>query len=478
MKHHIFKSALAAIALSLSCATQAQVALRSGYFLEGYNYRHQLNPALAPSHDYFALPVIGGTNVSLRSNIGINNILYTKPGTNDLMLFTNRAVNKAEFLNALKNHNTLGADINFMLVSDGFAKWGGYNTIEASIRADVYANIPKGLFEFIKDAHTGGDYAFDKFGASSQAYMELAFGHSRRINDEWRVGGKLKFLIGLYSMDVRVDNMTAKLDKDVWRLNGQGHLNMSWPFLRTSEPKSNGKIDFDNLDFDENDFGLRGFGMGINLGATYRPQQVEGLEVSMALNDFGFISWSKNLRGNMSNEWTFDGFNITEDDKDDKQYNGKTYNSFNTELKNLGDDLGNGFNFVQDQSATTNTRMLGATLNIGASYKLPMYDKLKFGFLSSTRINGVYSWSEGRFSANVSPVNCLDVAVNYAVSSFGHSFGWLVNLHLSGFGFYLGTDHQFGKVTPQFIPAGRANSNVAFGIVFNLNKAKNTKEYN
>ena len=96
------------------------------------------------------------------------------------------------------------------------------------------------------------------------------------------------------------------------------------------------------------------------------------------------------------------------------------------------------------------------------------YENLKFGFLSSTRIQGKYSWSEGRFSANVAPVKWFDASVNYAVSSFGSSFGWLINFHPKGFNLFIGSDHQFFKITPQFVPVNRANANLAMGINFNF----------
>lgn len=107
--------------------------------------------------------------------------------------------------------------------------------------------------------------------------------------------------------------------------------------------------------------------------------------------------------------------------------------------------------------------MLGATLNIGAEYAFPLYNKLHFGFLSSTRINGKYSWSEGRISANVAPIKWFDAGVNYAISSFGSSFGWLLNFHPRGFNFFIGMDHLMGKVSPQFIPVKSGNMNVSLG---------------
>ena len=54
----------------------AQDANRSGYFLEGYTYRHALNPALAPERNYVAIPVIGNFGVSAMSNVGVSTFLY------------------------------------------------------------------------------------------------------------------------------------------------------------------------------------------------------------------------------------------------------------------------------------------------------------------------------------------------------------------------------------------------------------------
>ena len=127
------------------------------------------------------------------------------------------------------------------------------------------------------------------------------------------------------------------------------------------------------------------------------------------------------------------------------------------------DDLEDYASFHRRENGAKRTTSLAATLNIGAEYVFPFYDKLRFGFLSSTRINGQYSWSEGRLSANVAPLKWFDAGVNYGLSSFGSSFGWLLNFHPRGFNFFIGMDHLMGKVSPQFIPVGSANMNVSFG---------------
>ena len=104
------------------------------------------------------------------------------------------------------------------------------------------------------------------------------------------------------------------------------------------------------------------------------------------------------------------------------------------------------------------------TLNLGAEYALPMYDKLSFGFLSSTRINGKYSWSEGRFSANVSPLSWFEAGINYGITSYGSTMGWIVNFHPRVMSLFVGMDYIVGKVSKQYIPLNNMNMNLSFGL--------------
>lgn len=45
---------------------------------------------------------------------------------------------------------------------------------------------------------------------NSQNYMEIALGHSRDINSKWRVGARLKVLLGVADADVKMQNVTAQ----------------------------------------------------------------------------------------------------------------------------------------------------------------------------------------------------------------------------------------------------------------------------
>ncbi len=94
-----------------------------------------------------------------------------------------------------------------------------------------------------------------------------------------------------------------------------------------------------------------------------------------------------------------------------------------------------------------------------------MYKKLSFGLLNSTRIQGAYTWTQFRLSANVAPVKCFSAGANVAVGTFGWSFGWVANVKVTGFNLFLGMDHTLGKLAKPGVPL---NSNMAvnFGIDF------------
>lgn len=466
MKTKIYTLLTAAI-LAGSCLTASAQALHSGYFLEGYTFRHQLNPAFSAERNYISIPALGNINIGTQGNVGLGTFLY--PQNDQLVTFMHSSINGQEFLDGLKNNNRINANVNLTILSAGFKAWGGFNTIDLGLRSNTSMALPKDLFAFMKMGMSSSDthYHMEDLGIQSNNYVELALGHSHQINDRLNVGGKLKFLFGGANLSMKMTDMDVTLSQDKWMVKANGEMNAALQGLvmptkqesgkDVTDPSQNDLIDWDNIDVDSP--GLGGFGMAIDLGASYKI--LDDLTVSAAILDLGFISWNNNIKAATSNSaWEFDGFqNIAVDSElgDDDP------NSLDSQLEALGDDLEDYASFHRQENGTKRTTSLAATLNIGAEYVFPFYDKLRFGFLSSTRINGQYSWSEGRLSANVAPIKWFDASVNYGVSSFGSSFGWLLNFHPRGFNFFIGMDHLMGKVNPQFIPVESANMNVSFG---------------
>lgn len=443
--------------------------LRSGYFMEGSTYRHQLNPAFMGERNYFSIPGLGNTSAGVQGNIGVDDFVY-KYNQNGYTLttFMNPTVGNAEFLDNLHENNHLNADIRMTLLSFGFRGMGGFNTFEIGLRSNSSVNLPYGLFDFMKtgmDDAASTHYKIDDITVRSNNYVEFAFGHAREIiKDRLSVGGKVKLLVGGANVDGHVKNMDVYMSQDVWRVEAEGEVNGSLKggYFTTKAPNEQGKREVDGLEVESP--GIGGFGIGIDLGAVYKMDDfVEGLTLSAAVLDLGFIKWNNGLKARMQNNYTFNGFQhpIAVDPEGDDDPG-----DIDNQIDQIGDDLEDFIKLYDDGMVSSRSTKLASTLNVGAEYVFPLYQKLKFGLLSTTHFNKPFTWSEARLSANISPIRWLEASVNYAYGSFGSGFGWMLNFHPKGFNFFVGMDHLVTKVTPQYAPIGNANANISLG--FNI----------
>ncbi|MDE6637933.1 MAG: hypothetical protein K2K32_06835, partial [Muribaculaceae bacterium] len=67
------------IALSFAAVSLMSVSAQessTGYFMENYNMKWQLNPALGNRHGYVGFPALGNLNVSVNGNLNVTDIVY------------------------------------------------------------------------------------------------------------------------------------------------------------------------------------------------------------------------------------------------------------------------------------------------------------------------------------------------------------------------------------------------------------------
>ena len=142
-------------------------------------------------------------------------------------------------------------------------------------------------------------------------------------------------------------------------------------------------------------------------------------------------------------------------------------NSFDNEIDRLTEGLSTLYELQDNGNQGSRSKALAATMNLGVEYTPDFYDKLSFGLMNSTRMAGKYSWTDFRLSANVSPCKVLSATANMALGTYGASFGWLLDLHTSGFSMFLGMDHTLGKLAKQGLPlSGRGHVSVGINIPF------------
>lgn len=461
----IYRHIVAAAIVALGMPAVAQN-LNSAYFTNDFKFRHNLNPAFAGEQNYVSIPALGNINLQTQGNFGYEDLVFDNPmypaqSDKSLTSFMNPYISASDALGGLSTgNNRIVGNVGLTILSAGFKAFGGYNTVELSAKASFGMSLPYELFEFAKN--TGNrTYDIGDINVGLMSYAELAFGHSRQINENLRVGGKLKLLFGAARADIKMADMKADLSgADKWTVSGQAMADVSLKGFQyiTEEEDYNveGAGTYQQVsDVDVDGAGLGGFGMAVDLGAVYKIN--DDWTVSASVLDLGFISWSDNARAESSGKpFEFTGFHdisVTDDRGEE----------FDVKADRYADQLLD-FAHLEDKGSTGGrTTGIGATINAGVEYSLPVYRPVSFGFLSSTRINGAYSWTEGRLSANYAPLSWLDGGVNFAVNSFATSCGWVLNIHPKGYNFFIGMDHILGKQSKEGIPLS-SNASLSLGM--------------
>lgn len=452
MKKYI-KAILPVVAL-LPAVSYAQN-LESGYFNDGYLYRYQLNPAFGNEKNYVSMPGLGNLDINIEGNLNLTDVLYNVDGKT--VTFLNPGVSTSEVLGNLSSHNKLSTDFRITVLSGGFKAWGGYNTINLGVRGNVDASIPENLFSLLKEGVENKTYDISDVRARASAWAELGFGHSRQINEKLRVGATLKVLIGGASADAHLKDAHLSLGEDAWTVTTNANLrtNIKGYKYKTDIDKNTGNPYVSGLDGSFN--GINGFGLGLDLGAVYKLNQ--DWTFSASLLDLGFISWSDTQLATTDGDRTFDSdkytFNV--DDNAD--------NSFSKEWDRMKDGLNTLWQLSDKGSDGGRTTSLYTTLNLAAEYTFPLYRNLTFGLMNTTRIAGQFTTTTFRLSANVAPCKVFSAGINLAAGTYGVGFGWIANVHTTGFNLFLGMDRTLGKLAKQGVPLTSA-ANVSFGINF------------
>lgn len=451
--------------MAVGCSAAAQT-INSAYFTEDYKFRHMLNPAFGNEQNYVSIPALGNISVNTHGNFGYRDVIMSNPmypslSDKKMTTFLNPYISAEDALSGFSTgNNRITGDVSLTILSAGFKAFGGYNTIEINSRTTTGVSLPYELFEFAKNT---GNHSYDigDINAHAQSFAEIAFGHSRQINDKLRLGAKLKVLVGLGRADVKMRNMKADLTaEDKWTITGEATADVSMKgFSYVSEEKKyniegSGTYErVNNVDLDG--VGVGGFGMAIDLGGVYEIN--EDWTVSASVLDLGFISWTNDmLAENRSKSFVFNGFH-------DVSVTSDRGEEIDTKVDRYGDQLADFANLTDMGDKGGRSTGIGATINVGAEYTLPVYRKVSFGALCTSRINGAYSWTEGRLSANYAPLNWLDGGVSFAVNSFTTSMGWVLNLHPKGYNFFIGMDHILGKTSKEMIPLS-SNASLTVGM--------------
>ncbi len=445
------------IATCLAAASAAPAlaqASYSGYYLDNYTHRYQLNPAMTDDSrkGFVTMPILGNMNIGMHGNLHVSSLVYNVDGKT--VLFTHPDVPESKVMKNIHKSNELGASLNMDLLAFGFKAFGGWNGLTVSTVADATIGAPGSLFSLLKEGVENRTYDISDFGMSGTAYAKIQLNHAREIKQVpgLKVGAAAKVLLGFANVDGYFNKADLTLGQDTWTARTQADLYVNIAHAKfTYDYDDNGQRYVDGIDMDN--IGLGGFGIGFDLGATYKWRD---FEFNLALIDLGFINWSNTMLATTdgvhqigTSDYTF---GVEEGEAD------ATWDKMKEDIEQLyqlqdGGDIG------------SRTRSLRTTLNWGVRYTLPYYRRLTFGMVNSTRFNGQFTTTDFRFSANVNPVDCLSASANFAAGTYGVGFGWLLNLNVKGFNLFFGMDRTLGRLSKECVPLN-SNAELNFGMNF------------
>ncbi len=436
------KLIFALLAWTLSTAFIISQNAQTGYFTDGFLYRHKMNPAIANEKNYASL-ALGNNNFSFRGNLALSDVFYKVNGKTATFMHPN--FSSAEVLSKFKDNNQLGLNANLQLLSAGFKAFKGYNTIGINVRSNTNITLPGELFRLAKEGIANQTYDISAFNSHADFYVEVALGHSHQINENFRIGGTLKVLIGGANIDAQFNKAQLVLGEDQWTVTSDAFVEANIKDL-TYKTDLNEKTNNRYVSGAEviDGAGINGSGFAVDLGIDY--QHNDDWNFSASIIDLGIINWKNNMLASTNGEKIFSTdeyiFNV-----DDEQTN-----NFDDEIDRIANGISSLYELedMGDQGAVS--KSVGTTINVGASYNLPAYRKFTIGLLNSSHMQKNFNWTDVRASVNWAPYNFLSGSLSAAYGTFGASAGWMLNLHPKGFSLFLAMDQITGRLSKQYIP--------------------------
>ena len=220
-------------------------------------------------------------------------------------------------------------------------------------------------------------------------------------------------------MRINTENLYAGSGSAELNVDAYAEANMKGLDLLTN---SDGYVD----EVEYNNFGIGGYGVGIDLGATYRL--LDNLTVSAAVLDLGFIKWSKGS-SLVAEGHTHEAYSVADGNIQDFYDRVSGGDVIDLDLIGLEEN--------SEKKARTTT--LPTTLVLGAEYTF-FNNKLSAGILSTTRWGQLNTLSELTVIGTYRPWSLLNLSLSYSMlQSAGKSFGLGIKLGPV----MLGTDYMY-----------------------------------
>ena len=441
---------------------------RNSYFMEGSYFRNDLNPALAPTRGYLALPGMSGVGLNVSSNfVSIDNFLYQRDGQTVTALHGSVSAN--EFLGKLPSLGKLAVDAKVNILGVGFYAKKMYWTFGLNTNLSADMALSTDLFKALKRLGNG-NYNLGNTALEANAYLDAYIGTSFRVHRNVNIGIKAKFLVGVATADAQFSKLSANVSSDVVSATMRGAWHANGIMLDNSEVKAGEQLPINQL-FAFNDVNYMldnadNFGVAFDIGTEVRLFN-DHLKISAAVTDLGFIKWSPNnyVSGELNGDFNFKGINFESSEADMES---------NFEMM-----------ATEADAKTKYETMLNISLNAGIEYNI-LNNHIAFGLLSHTKFCNTMTYTELTASLNFRPTNWLSATVSHTFLNSNRLgvFGAAINIHSAGLNLFVGLDYIDTNlvVGPKaggsniYLPRYQKSFNVYAGLGFNFGRPQFIKD--
>jgi hypothetical protein len=309
-----------------------------------------LNPSYIPNYKYhFGFPGLSSTYGGYGTSGARYNQIFTPVG--DSM-----SIDQESILSSIKKSNNINSRSTNQWLSGGM-KWKKfYFSAAISDIADVNALYSKSLVSLAIEGNANHiDETIDASPLALKAlqYREYALGAAYQFDDQWNFGIKAKLLFGKSGINSEKSDLSLTTTKDYYYLDVKTDI-----LLNTSLPAN--KKDTGDVSWSEYAFYGSNYGLGIDLGASYKLDDVWSFSASVL--DLGFISYDRWLKSYSSEtEFTYKGIDLN-------QFDGLSDSEREQLIQDTKDSI---LDLFQIKESVSKFKVpLTAKIYLGASYNL------------------------------------------------------------------------------------------------------------
>jgi hypothetical protein len=469
INYNRLKTFLFVIGICFSAHSVLGQSTNTEFFMSSSFTNNAINPAKRPETGYIGIPGLTNFYADFKTNtLNLNTFVF--PGSPQAKTFLHPDISYNQFMKGIANNNYGNANVDWTILGVGFYKNDLFLNFDLSVRSDVGVNVPKDVFSFVKQGiRLGEEKTYDLSGISGQGnlFAQIGAGASYPLLDNaLMVGAKAKILLGMANFRFNVDRLQLNVERNLWTMDSQASMQIVYPGMT---PTYDEEGLFDGFENEGKFPGFNGFGLGLDLGATFKPASyfdfAENLEfmdnvtVSWALTDIGFISWGKKNALYMAtgpSKTTITGNHEI------------TFEDNSNIVDNLTDSLKRAINLIEGPNGNIKrTSGLKAAMNFGVEYEI-IQDELNVGLLSTTYFNTIKTMTELTLGGAYRPAKWVELGLSYSfVRSNFQTFGFSVHL---GPGFFIASDYIIPHVNSDFIPTTSKGMNLQVGAVIPLGK--------